>query len=311
MPNTISTTVNWAQAFIQYSPLTAGTGSEPSISIASMIRNSILNAPMTWSWNRFEDSSVTTTTVDQDYSVPLTNFGFLETVSLTDPKGNIQQVKDIYNTTALSKNTQTQRPSAACVIANTPGTSIKIRFNSVPDQIYKVNLTYQGIAVQFGPFVVNSAGNAAGGNTAYVGIFTPASFPANATATIAGFTTAGNNGTFLVVSCTSTILTVANVGGVSETPAGGATAINGSWAPIPDQYSDVYNNLYLAEAFQAASEDAEAARYRQRGVAALLAKAEGLTQTQINIFRQQWLARDSESAAVALRTQQGNAARGI
>lgn len=94
MANTVQSTVNWAQAFIEYSPLTFGTGSEPAISIASMIRNSFLNAPMTWSWNRFEDSSVTTTTSNQDYVVNLTNFGFLERVSLQDSKGNIQEIKD-------------------------------------------------------------------------------------------------------------------------------------------------------------------------------------------------------------------------
>lgn len=391
MSNTLQTTINWAQTFIQYSPLTAGTGSEPAISIASMIRNSIMNAPMTWNFNRFEDSSVTTTTSGQDYNVALTNFGFLEKVSLTDPAGNIQELKDILNTTSLSKNSTPQRPSAVSVISNTPGVGIKIRFNTTPDKIYTVNLTYQGIATQFGPFVVNSAAPT-GGNTTYTGIFTPTSFPVGSSAKIAGFSTSfgvsgvtsvansvgpyttytgvfttsyfpagtqatisgfiktGNNGVFAIVSVNSTTLVVVSQSGVAETatataigavispnngtfpvisstatllvlanpngatevpPTGAATAINGSWAPIPDQYSDVYNNLFLAEAFQAVSEDAEAARYRQRGVAALLSKSEGLTQTQINIFRQQWLQRDSEQMSNTLRTQQGVQSRGV
>lgn len=392
MPNTVFTTVNWSQAFTQYNTITSGTGFEPAISIASMVRNSLMNAPMTWSWNRFEDSSVTTTAVDQDYTIPLTNFGFLEKVSLTDAKGNIQEIKDILNTTSLSRNTTSQRPSGVSVLINNPGVSIKIRFNSTPDQIYKVNLTYQGIAIQFGPFVVNSAAAAVGGNTTYSGIFAPSSFPVGGIATINGFSTsvglstitsvansvgpfttytgtfttsflppgtpatiAGfihavnngvftivsvnsttlvvvnssaiaetavatvtgavnspNNGTFTIVSATNSLLVLANAFGVVEVPpTNAATAINSSWAPIPDQFSDIYNNLFLAEAYQAVSEDAEAARYRQRGVAALLAKAEGLTQTQINIFRQQWLARDAEAQASTLRTQQGSAARGV
>lgn len=307
--NTIDSTINWARAFIEYSPLTAGTGSEPAISIASMIRNSVMNAPMSWSWNRFEDSTTVTTVGGQDYTIALTNFGWLEKASLTDSNGKIWEIKDVYNTSALSKSTVQQRPSAIAVIAYTPGTSVKIRFLGVPESVYTVNLTYQGLAVQFGPFVVNSAGNAAGGNTAYTGIFTPASFPAGGTATIAGFTTVVNNGTFVVVSCTASILTVANAVGVSETIS--ATAINANWSPIPDQFSDVYNNLFLAEAFQAVHEDTDAARYRQRGVAALLAKAEGLTQTQIDIFRSQWLARDSEAQAITLKVQQATQARGV
>lgn len=310
MPNTLDSTINWTRAFIEYSPLTAGTGSEPAITIASMIRNSMTNPPLTWSWNRFEDSSISTQVGKQDYTIALTNFGFLEKASLTDSQGKIWEIKDVYNTSALSKSTVQQRPSAISIIAYIPGVSITIRFLGVPEAVYGINLTYQGLSVQFGPFVVNSAANAAGGNTAYTGIFTPASFPANSIATIADFVTNfTNNGTFTVVSCSSTILVVANAAGVAETVS--ATAINGSWAPIPDQYSDIYNNLFLSEAFQAVHEDADAARYRQRGVAALLAKAEGLTQTQIDIFRQQWLARDAEAGAITLKVQQANQARGV
>ena len=313
MANTLQGTVNWAQALIaSYPPLTAGAGFEPAVTIASIIRNSMMNAPMSWSWNRFEDSTTSTVVGTQDYTVALTNFGWLEKASLTDPNGVIWEIKDVYNTNALSKSTVQQRPSAVAIIANTPGTNIKIRFLGVPDQIYTVNLTYQGLATQFGPFVVQSAANAIGANTSYTGIFTPASFPTGTTATIAGFVThTVNNGTFVVVSCNVTTLIVANAAGVSETPTPAASVINGSWAPIPDQYSDIYSNLFLAEAFEVSMDSAEAARYRQRGVAALLAKAEGLTQTQINIFREQWLTRDSEVQSTTLRVQQGNTARGI
>jgi hypothetical protein len=372
--------------------MTAGTGQEPSVTNASMIRNTMMNPPFAWSWNRFEDSSVITTIGGQDYVLPLVNFGWLEKVSLTDAQGKIWEIKDIYNTNALSKSTVQQRPSSIAVIANNPGTDIKIRLLGVPEQAYTVNLTYQGLAVQFGPFVINSSMNAVGGNTAYNGIFSPTSFPVGSVATItgfsqtsvispvssaavavggqttysgvfntasfptggpaiiAGFTKPGNNGTFVIVSVTNSTLVVANALGLTETapataigiissmnngdflvvsvtnsilvvanpngvaeipPPFIATAVNGSWAPIPDSFSDIYNNLFLAESFQDASEDAEAARYRQRGVAALLAKAEGLTQTQIDIFRQQSLARDSEQQASQLRTAQGSQARGI
>jgi hypothetical protein len=342
---------------------------------------------MTWSWNRVENSDTKTNTTDQDYKIDLTDFGFLEKVSLTDPNGNTQELKDVYNTGALSMNATVQRPSGIAVIAYTPGVSVTFRFNTVPDKIYTINLTYQMISNQFGPYVVNSSANSVGGNTTYTGIFTPlafpvgstatiqgvsspitscaaasggnttytgtftvASFPLGAEATIAGFPSPLNNGVFTVVSVTPTTLVLANAFGIAQTfaatasgtivsmnngiylvvsvtptqlvlanPSGVAeippplagTAINSNWFPIPDQYSDCYNNLFLAEAFQSVSEDAEAARYRQRGVAALLAKAEGLTQTQINVFRQIWLQRDAETIANTLRVQQGSQARGI
>jgi len=351
-----------------------------------------MNAPLTWLWNRFEDSSVTTIAGQQDYVVNLPSVEFIEKVSLTDPQGKIWELKDVYNTAALSMSTVQQRPSAVAVMSYVPGVSIKIRFLGVPDQAYQVNITYQGAAVQFGPFVVNSVTNVAGGNTTYAGIFTPASFPVGSTATINGFssnavvspvssvaaavtgnttytgvfTTASfpiggqatiigftksfNNGTFTIVSVNGTSLVLANPSGVVETATAQATgivssanngvftvvsvttsnlvlanpngileipppftgtAINSSWAPIPDQYSDVYNNLFLSEAFQAVSEDIEAARYRQRGVAMLLSKAEGLTVTQRNAWAQQWLARGTEQGTITLQVQQAGQARGV
>jgi hypothetical protein len=311
VPNNLQSTIDWCSAFIEYSPLRAGTNNEPAVTIASMIQNSIMNPPMTWAWNRFEDSSVSTQVGKQDYTIPLANFGFLEKASLTDSDGKIWEIKDIYNTMSLSKSVVQHRPSAVSIITYVPGTNVVIRFLGVPDKIYTINLTYQALSIQFVSFTVISVANTAGGNTAYTGIFTPASFEAGDVVIFAGFTNAANNGIFPFVSCTNTILVAGNPGGIAETAPASASAINGSWAPIPDQYSDVYNNLFLSEAFQAVHEDAEAARYRQRGVAALIAKAEGLTESQIDIFRQQWLSRDSEVQANALRTTQWSQARGV
>ncbi len=65
---TLQQTINWAKPYIQYQPLTAGTGSEPAISIATMIRNSILAAPMTWPWNRAEVTQAITSGT-QDYTM--------------------------------------------------------------------------------------------------------------------------------------------------------------------------------------------------------------------------------------------------
>ncbi len=311
MPNNLITTIAWAQPYIQYSPLTAGTGFEPAASIASMIQNSILNPPMTWSWNRFEDSTQMTQIGRQDYSYSLTNFGFLEKASLTDSQGKIWEIKDIYNTQSLSKSAVQQRPSAVAILNYISGNNFTLRFLGVPDQVYTINLTYQGLAIQFSSFKVTSAANTANGNTVYTGIFTPSSFATGDQASFSGFTNDANNGVFTIVSSTSTLLTVANPAGILETPATVAMVIDVSWAPIPDQYSDIYNNLFLSEAFQAVSEDAEAARYRQRGIAALLAKSEGLTEVQYNAFLSQWLTREDVIAASALRTQQAGQARGV
>jgi len=378
--NTLQSTLNWAAMYIQGTPLLVWAGNEPAVSIASMVRNSFLNAPMTWPWNRKEDSSTTTIVGQQDYTVSLTDFGFLEKATLTPSAaitnvvgtgtvatmtaanifqtgdvvvitglthtsfngtwtitaatstsfsfasvtvqasaadtgtaigGQKFEVTEVHNTTALAVASTQGRPNAISIIASTPGTNIKIRFMNVPQATYQVTLTYQILSLQFGSFVVSSAANAVGANTSYTGIFTPAAFPAGSQATILGFVTnAVNNGTFTVVSCNSTTLVVANAAGVAETPSPQASAFNGSWAPIPDQYSDVYNNLFLSEAL-ASSDDPRAVIYRQRGVAALLAKADGLSEMQKNAFAQQWLARNMEVTAATLKTQQAVQARAV
>lgn len=321
MPNTLTSSINWAQPYIQYSPLTAGIGGEPAVSTASIIRNSLLAAPLTWSWNRKEDSSLSTIAGQQDYTVPLTDFGFLEKASLDDGSGKIFEVKYVYNTAALSKTSTsiTQRPEHLAIISQVPGTSVNIRFMGVPGIVYKVTLTYQIFPPQFGPFVVNSASTAINGNTTYSGIFFPASFVVGQPAQIlsnslamppTGFTNASNNGTFLVVSCSSNELVLANPGGVAETPSTQATAINSSWYPIPDNYSDIYNNLFLSEAM-AAVDDPRAQLYRGRGVAALLAKQDGLNDMQRNAFAQLWLNMDARQAENLMRVQQATQARAV
>lgn len=309
MSNTLQGTINWSQSYIEYSPMTAGTNFEPAVSIASMIRNTMLSAPFSWAWNRKEDSSKQTQANVQDYSYTLTNFGYLEKASLIDSNNKIWEIKDVYNTSALSKGGDSQRPHAIAVIINTPGTGFTIRFMGIPDDVYTIVLTYQILSIQFASFAISSAATASGGNTVYTGVFDTNSFPVGSLASVAGFIAhTVNNGTFKVVAVTATTLTLANSGGLIETIA--ATAVNQSWAPIPDNYSNIYNNLFLGEAF-ASTDDTRSQTYRQRGVAALLAKSEGLTDTQKNIFAQQWLAQGRESGSVALKLQQGIQAHGI
>jgi len=156
---------------------------------------------------------------------------------LTDSNGNIYELKDVYNTAALSKAKTQQRPNAICVIINTPGTSAKFRFMGVPDAVYTINLTYQKASVSF-------------------------------------------------------------------------AALADNWSPVPDAYSDIYNNLFLSEALSMV-DDTRAQIYRQRGVAAFLSKAEGLTETQKNAFVQQWLARSIENSGAMMKLQQAVQGRGL
>lgn len=315
MAYTLQNSINFALPFIQYSPLTAGLGQEPAASIGTLIRNSFLGAPQTWYFNRNE---ITFSTVvgQQDYSQSFAangnDFGYIEKLSLTDDQGNIHEIKDVYNTLALAVSAFQQRPNAVSVKSVTYSgatQSVGLRFLGVPDQIYTATVTYQKKAPLFGPFFISSCGNAAGGNTTYTGVFDAYSLPANASVNITGFVTnAVNNGTFTVVSCTSTSLVVANASGVAETHS--AFVTNFDWSPIPDQFSDVYNNLFLSEALSMA-DDARSQIYRQRGIAAFLSRASGLSEMQRDAFTEQWSSRDVERAQAMAKGQLVNNSRGV
>jgi hypothetical protein len=301
MAYTLTQTINWALTYGQYSPLTAGLGQEPATTIASMIRNTLLNAPLTWAWNRAE------TTFDlaqgtQDYTVTLADFGFMETLSIADDAGSVYELKTKLNNDALAVSAVQQRPNSVSVQRFTSGNPV-FRFIGVPDKVYHAKLVYQKKAPIFGPFFIASV-NGAG---VYTGVFDPLSFPVGSKANITGFTNAGNNGSFVVTACTSTLLTVTATTTI-ETASAYATQFD--WSPIPDQYSDIYNNLFLGEMF-AMVDDSRSEVYRRRGVAAFLAKSEGLSEMQQNVFMQQWLAMGAQSMAHSLRVQQASQARAV
>jgi hypothetical protein len=93
-------------------------------------------------------------------------------------------------------------------------------------------------------------------------------------------------------------------------PMSALTGASGTWT-IPAHYSDIYTSLFLAEAFVTV-DDARAIQYRQRGIAALLAKAEGLNEMQVNAFLQQyWNRQGRPEMAGPLRTQQATQGRGV
>jgi hypothetical protein len=312
---TLLNSVYFAQPFVQYVPLTAGYGYEPTTSICTMIRNSLLSAPITWGFNRNE---ITFSTVvgQQDYPTAITanDFAFIEKVCLSDDQGNIYELKDSLNNSALAVSAFQQRPSACAaqsIYYTGSAQYVKFRFLGVPDQVYTATITYQKLAPLFGPFSITAAGNASGGHTTYTGTFDPYSLPTGANAIITGFATAyaANNGTFAIVSSTSTSLVLSNASGVAA--AGQfAFAVNPSWNPIPDQYSDIYNYLYLSEIFSL-NDDARSQMYRRMGIAAFLAKSTGLTEMQRNVFIQQWNARAVERQSSLMTIQQGNSGRSI
>jgi uncharacterized repeat protein (TIGR01451 family) len=104
-----------------------------------------------------------------------------------------------------------------------------------------------GLRLQGTVVTLTAVANAAGGNTVYTGTVTGGGANAlvGVTFTVAGFTNAANNGTFVATASTATTLTLANAAGVAETHA--ATA---AMSPGPTNSDDLFTapNSYTGAA---------------------------------------------------------------
>lgn len=92
------------------------------------------------------------------------------------------------------------------------------------------------------------------------------------------------------------------------------TATTQDWftdAGIPYSMIDVFNPLFLAEMLENSDDPQRAQIYRQRGMAALISKADGLTAMQKNEILGQWMADGAQAAGTQLNTQQGAQAKGV
>jgi hypothetical protein len=81
------------------------------------------------------------------------------------------------------------------------------------------------------------------------------------------------------------------------------------WAPIPDSFSDVYNNICLGY-YMDSCQDPRAPQYIARGIAGLLARADGLSSTDKAIFASAYMNFQSAEMLNQARTQQGTQALG-
>ena len=235
MANTLGDTINFIIPFCRYMSANIGTSNQPIIGIANIVRNIILSAPMVWDFNRVENSSTTLTANTQDYTLSVSDFGYLERASVQDPvTSKWYEIPDVRNNSALAKSsTPVARPQVICV---QNGTGPVFRFSAVPDQNYPLAFVYQKNSVQF-------------------------------------------------------------------------TATTDQWAPIPDSYSDIYNNMCLGY-YMDSCQDPRAPQYIQRGIASLLARQSGLSEMDKAIFAQMYMNFDAAQMAQSIGTQQGKQAQG-
>ena len=81
------------------------------------------------------------------------------------------------------------------------------------------------------------------------------------------------------------------------------------WFPIPDSFSDVYNNLCLGY-YMDSCQDPRAPQYISRGIAGLLARSQGLSQMDKAVFAASYMNYTAAELLNQLKVQQGQQAQG-
>lgn len=145
MANTLQNSINWSLGFLGYSTPTVGPNNEPALTSANMVQQVMTSPPFRFPWNR---NKVTFNTIigTQDYTVAVTDFGFLETATFKNPTtGKILPLKTL-NVTPIGESGDSQQPVSLTVQQNTVGTNVLFRFLGVPNLVYNVTAWYQKFA---------------------------------------------------------------------------------------------------------------------------------------------------------------------
>lgn len=311
MPNiTVAQSIAALQSALGYWVPTVGTSSEPAITAANMTQQVMLSPPFKWAWNR-NSATFQTTQYTQDYTVSVSDFGYLEKATF-QPSGTITQVQGDGTTATLTgsfnvNNTYGFKQGQLANITITTHTGFSatnaILLTASATQITYANATVLSATADTGTAVSGRIMPLTTLNSTPLG---DSSDPQQPTTLAVQQNTVGTsikvrflgipNGLYNVVLWYQKFVPL-------------FTVTSGNWTP-PDYLSYVYNKGFLAELFEALGMPGEAQAKKVQFAAALLANAEGLTDTEINIFLAQYLGNPRALESVQLKTQQGIQARG-
>jgi hypothetical protein len=135
-----------ASAFIRYAPLTLSSN-DPALSNGDWVRQFILSAPFAWRWNRAA-TSFTTAIGQSDYSVPLSQFGWIEKAVWYLPT-NGNQTGELQVDNNMMVDTLPNQPTRISAQLDDDAGNITFRISPSPDQIYNIAVTFQKSALTF------------------------------------------------------------------------------------------------------------------------------------------------------------------
>jgi hypothetical protein len=305
MANTITLggSINWAQAYNGFRSLTIGASSEPAVTSANLLIQTIIGPPFSWNWNR-DKVSFTTVAGTQDYVKGANTFGFIEKASFNIPSASITNTALTAGIATYTANNNYQAGDLVTVTGLVNNPTI-------------LNVTKQAVnaatAATFTVLINNpNITTGADTGTAVVGTTTELSL----TQTILGTGSdigspncispqiddnAGNI-TFRLLPAPDRVYNV-EVIYQKRIPAL-VTGTTSTWVPVPDHYSYIYQWGFLA-LMLAYNGDARWTQANQKFVSNLLGAAEGLNEEQRNVFQKAWLNTVTEQQVVGMEAQQG------
>jgi hypothetical protein len=297
---TLSSTVEWAKRFVNRRPLANGNYLEPAVTNANIILQTILGAPFRWRWNRVVVGFVANQG-QQDYTIFSWSASTPVTVGyvLVDNNGFSQQITSS-GTTGSSQPTWNQTVGGTTTDGTATWTNVGsigvksgtvynfgwIENASVRDQDQNCNPIWKQISPKIDLALDSIKGR-----------------PNNISAE---FDDGNGNVTFRLMPVPDKSYPVSIT--IQQKPPV-MDGLESSWTPIPDAYSRLYNWGFLALTYLYA-DDPRFAAANQKFISNLLSTAGGLSETEMNIWLNNWQAITGAPITLTDNIQQGRQGRG-
>jgi hypothetical protein len=308
----LSDSINWVQPFVNWANLAIGTNNEPAITSANQTLETIVGPPFVWPWNRNTATFMTIPGV-QDYSVAISTFGFLESVTI-QLAGSITSVTVAnYVATVVCNNTFSSLPNGGVgqTVTLTGCTTNALNSTFVLVSITPTGFTFNIPSLQTLSTETETGAVATSGDTMGLELKWGSMHESRAQdrPTFVSTQSCDEAGTTFVFRLMPVPDQVYKVILTYQNSPTAITSLSGTWG-IPDQLQYIYNYFFAFFVFDY-FDDPRAARYRQLAVAALLSRQSGLSETDRNLFLGSWLDVMQEEQAKQTSTTQGAQARGL
>ena len=296
-------TLEFCRLFIFQRQTAFGNFNEPAISSANTVLQTLLSPPFRWPWNRVVTGFVCTPG-QQDYVL----FNWQPTVAvsvgyvLVDSNGNSQSV-----TTAGTTGGSIPTWNVTTGLTTTDGSAIWTNLGPI-------GLSNGSISYNFG-WIEGASVKAQLPNDnrqvwkeispkIWLGVDSARSRPHSISAQFLNET--NGSVTFRIMPTPDQAYPVSIT---IQQPPPLFTKLDQTWSPVPDQYSHIYNWGLLSLLFMFA-DDPRFQFANQKFIAHLLSANQGLTDTERNIWLNNWQAVTGQQVSDALKMQQGIQGKG-